>query len=611
MAGMLTLFAAPALSAAKTAGPWAPVDAFARKMIADRLVPGLQICVRRRGATAISRGFGLADIETATPMTPATVCRIGSVSKQFTAAGVLLLVQDGKVSLDDPLSRFFPDFKRRAPDNPAAAQPHVRPRQLHRDHPAELIWQIARTDRTSAEMLEVMRTTGAKLLFEPGTSYRYSNTGFVLLGLVIEKASGQALGEFLQARLFTPQGLARTALDDAAQVVPSRAAGYTDDPKAPSGFDNASFTSMTYPGGAGALRSTCEDLCAWHEALLGGRVLQPAMLKAMLTPIALNDGSLPMQPNRKGERTAVRYGFGIGVNPVDGKDAVSHGGSIQGFGSFLETLPAERMTMALIINTDGGAKAPASFGPAWAECCRRSCAPRRWRLERSDEFLSMRALGAALALAMATAATAAEPTDPKIAARVDRVLAKTPLIDGHNDLPWEIRIRFASKLEGLDLKSDTSRLPSPEEGGLGLMTDIPRMRAGHMGGQFWSVWIPSSITGPAAVQTTIEQIDIVKRMAERYPADFEMAYTADDIVRIHAAGRMAALIGVEGGNQINESLASLRQLYAAGARYMTLTHATNIRWGGLCDGQSGPWRPDPVRQAGGGRDEPHGDAGRP
>jgi len=183
----------------------------------------------------------------------------------------------------------------------------------------------------------------------------------------------------------------------------------------------------------------------------------------------------------------------------------------------------------------------------------------------------------ALSLVVASAAVA-EPPDPKIAARIDRILAETPLIDGHNDLPWEIRIRFASKLEGLDLKSDTSKVPSPEEDGVGLMTDIPRMRAGRMGAQFWSVWIPSSIVGPAAVQTTLEQMDLVKRLVERYPADLEMAYTADDIVRIHKAGRIASLIGIEGGNQINESLASLRMMYAAGARYMTLTHTINTRW---------------------------------
>jgi CubicO group peptidase (beta-lactamase class C family) len=344
------------------------VEAHARKMVADRLVPGLQVCVRRREVTVFSRGFGQANVETAAPMTPATVCRIGSISKQFTAAAILLLVQDGKLSPDDPLSRFIPDF-------PNAERLTIRRLLSHTSGlgnytettPPELIWQLARTDRDTAQMLEVMRAASAKLLFEPGTSYRYSNTGFVLLGIVIEKVSGQSYRDVLQARLFTPLSLTHTAVDDAADVVANRAAGYTDDPKAPSGFDNASFTSMTYPGGAGALRSTCEDLCAWHAALLGGKVLPPALLQAMLTPITLNDGSLPMQPNRKGEKTPVRYGFGIGVNPVDGHAAVSHGGSIQGFGSFLETLPADQMAMAMIINSDGGAKAPTTFGPAWAE----------------------------------------------------------------------------------------------------------------------------------------------------------------------------------------------------------------------------------------------------
>jgi membrane dipeptidase len=161
--------------------------------------------------------------------------------------------------------------------------------------------------------------------------------------------------------------------------------------------------------------------------------------------------------------------------------------------------------------------------------------------------------------------------------RVEQVLQRTPLIDGHNDLPWEIRDRFKSDLAAVDLNSDTTRLPVPE-GGAPLMTDIPRLRAGLVGGQFWSVWIPTEVTGYAAVQITLEQMDLVKRMAARYPADFEMAYTAADVRRIHQAHKVASLIGIEGGHQINNSLAALRQMYDAGARYMTLTHTVNTAW---------------------------------
>ena len=192
-------------------------------------------------------------------------------------------------------------------------------------------------------------------------------------------------------------------------------------------------------------------------------------------------------------------------------------------------------------------------------------------------------------VAIAPFAGAADPSPDRV--RVERVLARTPLIDGHNDLPWEIRDRYAGKLDRIDLAEDTAHLPVPQSASalfnptrnaaaplVPLMTDIRRMRRGRVGGQFWSVWVPPEAPGPKAVEMTLEQIDLVKAMTERYPADLEMAYTAADVRRIHAAGRIASLIGIEGGHQVDASLAVLRQMYAAGARYMTLTHFRNTPW---------------------------------
>ena len=200
-------------------------------------------------------------------------------------------------------------------------------------------------------------------------------------------------------------------------------------------------------------------------------------------------------------------------------------------------------------------------------CTRRLAALLRW-------------LGAALiATAVATPAWAADPAaaDTDYRARVLKVLEQTPLIDGHNDLAWEIRDRYKSRLAAIDLRADTSKLSTAPDL-TPLMTDIGRLRAGHVGGQFWSVWVPVELNGPEAVQMTLEQIDLVKRMAARYPADLEIAYTAADVRRIHRAGKIASLIGIEGGHQIDNSLAVLRQMYDLGARYMTLTHSRTTGW---------------------------------
>lgn len=177
--------------------------------------------------------------------------------------------------------------------------------------------------------------------------------------------------------------------------------------------------------------------------------------------------------------------------------------------------------------------------------------------------------------------TASPASDARLQKRVERVLMKTPLIDGHNDLPGAIGGRFGN-VGNIDLNADTTNLQGKLRDGtvgkVSLMTDIPRLRKGQVGAQFWSVFIPASITGPAAVKRTTEQIDIVRTMVAKYPEAMEMAYTAGDIERVHRAGRIASLIGVEGGHQMDNSMAVLRGYYVLGVRYMTLTHARTTDW---------------------------------
>jgi membrane dipeptidase len=183
--------------------------------------------------------------------------------------------------------------------------------------------------------------------------------------------------------------------------------------------------------------------------------------------------------------------------------------------------------------------------------------------------MKTRLLAAAAALLVAAPAVA-QPIPAQVQKRIDRILKRTPLIDGHNDLPEQLRDNYKMSVEGLASGGAEREKP--------LMTDMARLREGRVGGQFWSVWIPGTYTGDDAIRITLEQIDIVTRLAKAYPNDLELAFTADEMERAHRKGRIGSVIGVEGGRQMGGSLAALRQFYRLGARYMTLTHNQTTEW---------------------------------
>lgn len=351
------LLLASTTRAAAASADWASVNATASKLVTNRLAPGVAITMTRAGNVIYSAARGYANLETMTPVTPETVFHIGSVTKQFTGAAIALLEQDGKLGFDDRLARFLPELPRAADITLRQMLNHTAGFGNYTDRkPPEAFMISSRLDYDSKSLLaDMLAHTQPLFIGEPGAGWAYSNTAYVLLGLIVEKVTGAPYARFFETRLFAPAGLTATAVDDLAQIVPHRASGYTGHLGNALMFDNAAYIAMTYPGAAGSMRSTTGDLCRWHRALLGGGIVGPKGLAAMTTPARLNGGAVPMEPVGPEPGTpkkAVDYGFGLFMDRFEGRRTVGHGGGIFGFAADLRSFPGEQLTIAILTNCD-------------------------------------------------------------------------------------------------------------------------------------------------------------------------------------------------------------------------------------------------------------------
>lgn len=286
------------------------------------------ILIVRHGQVLVDRSSGFANLEWQIPNTALTKFRIGSLTKQFTAASILLLAERGKLRLEDPVSMYL--------DNPPAAWNGITLLQLltHTsgivsitDLPGE---QAALTrGGTPAEIVERFRNQ--PLLFPPGTQARYSNSGYILLGMVVEKASGEPYATFLQKNIFDPLGMRDTGIDNDAAILQNRASGYRTEAEM---LRHSDFIDMRIPFAAGDLYSTTHDLARWQEALFGGKLLQPESLKRMTTP-GKDD-----------------FGLGVMVKQDQGELVISHTGGIQGFVADLRYYPEKQLSVIVLSNTE-------------------------------------------------------------------------------------------------------------------------------------------------------------------------------------------------------------------------------------------------------------------
>ena len=308
----------------------------------DANTPGTALLVAR-GDKVLYRGArGAASLQLQVPLSPDHVFRIGSVTKQFAAAAVLKLAEDGKLSLDDPLTKFVPGYPGGEKVNVRMLLNHTSGIRSYTDMPGVMEGPIQKTV-TTAQLIDTFKNE--KPDFAAGEGWHYNNSGYVLVGAVIEAASGMPWHAYMQKTFFTPLGMKHTGYgDETVAVIPGHVMGYTlvDDRWAV-----ARYLSMTQPHAAGALVSTVDDLLRWNRAVHEGKVLASDSYRSMITPI--------------GKAQESNYGFGISHEKLRGEEMLQHGGGIFGFSSYLLYLPQDDITVAALYNADSGL--PGGMGP--------------------------------------------------------------------------------------------------------------------------------------------------------------------------------------------------------------------------------------------------------
>lgn len=308
------------------------VDDYIKAQMDLQKIPGLSIAVVRNGEIVKAKGYGLANIELNVAAKPETVYQSGSMGKQFTATAVMMLVEEGKIALDDKISKYFPD----SPEswNNITVRNLLTHTAGTTDYPKDFDF---RRDYTEAELLT--KAQAIPLSFAPGEKWSYSNIGYVTLGILIGKVSGKFYGEFLQERIFKPLAMTSARIINEADIVPNRAAGYR---MVKGELKNQEWVSPSMNTTAdGSLYLTVLDVAKWDAALYAQKLLKRSSLDQMWTPVKLNNGNT--RP----------YGFGWAFGDIGGHKIIEHGGAWQGFTSHIARYVDEKLTIVVLTNRAG------------------------------------------------------------------------------------------------------------------------------------------------------------------------------------------------------------------------------------------------------------------